>query len=108
MSHDVTLMPLQIGVQPVFGFGEHVEDGRYTTDCVESELESVHLIQNCHIEGRCGCAFLLVTTNMDVVVVMAPIHKTMNHPGIAVEGKDDRLILRKQSIEIFIRQTVRV
>jgi hypothetical protein len=40
---------------------------------------------------------------MQVPVVCAAVGETVNQPGIAMEVKDDRLVDRKERIEVRIR-----
>ena len=73
---------------------------------VDRETEPVRLVVDCQLHRRVDVAFLLVTAHMQVAVVCAAIGETVNQPGIAMEVKDDRLVGRKERIEIRIRQAM--
>ena len=77
-------------------------------DGVERELVAVEIVQHDHVEGRRRRAFLLVAAHMKIVMVVPPIGQPVNHPRIAVEGKDHRLVEREHRIEILILQSVRM
>src|SRR5580704_13335184 len=75
-------------------------------DGVQHELIAVEIVQHDHVEGRRGGTFLPVPPHMNIVVIAPPVGKLVDHRGIAMEGKDHRLICRQQLIEILIFQTM--
>src|ERR1700730_10810190 len=62
----------------------------------------VEVITHRHIERRCGRSLLLVTPDMQIVMVGAPIGEAMNEPRIPVVRKDDRLVSRENRIELAV------
>src|SRR3984893_11940377 len=81
-----------------------VAELRHAVDHVADEMEAVEVVAHDHIERRGRRPLLLVAANVDVAVVGAPV----DQPGIAVMGKDDRLVGREQRIEIVVGNTVRM
>ena len=88
----------------LFGVSGKVAELRHAVDHVTDEMEAVEVVAHDHIERRGRRLLLLVAANMDVAVVGAPV----DQPGIAVMGKDDRLVGREQRIEIVVGNTVRM
>lgn len=41
---------------------------RHASHGIHRKLESVYLIQNGHIEPRCGCSFFFITSDVNIVV----------------------------------------
>ena len=71
-------------------------------------MEAVNVVEHAHVERRRRRAFFLVAAHVQVLVIRPPIRQPMNQPRVAVEGEDDRLVLREQRIEVSIRQAVRM
>ena len=76
---------------------------RNAVNRVDGETEPVRLVVDCQLHGRVDVAFFLVTSHMQVAVVCAAVGETVNQPGIAMEVKDDRLVVGKERIEVRIR-----
>src|SRR6266568_9166749 len=71
-------------------------------DRVERELIAVEIVQHGHVKGRRGGAFFPEAADVNIIVVVPPVSQLVNHRGIAVEGKDHRLVGREQFIKILI------
>ena len=69
-------------------------------DGCHRQMESVQPVSNRHIKGRGGRTFLLEPVYMQVLVIMAPIGEPVNQQRIAVVGKNNRFVRRKQGIEV--------
>ena len=50
----------------------------------------------------------LYTPDMQVLVIGPSIGEAVNQPWIAVEREDNGLVLRKECVEIEVRQTMRM
>src|ERR1019366_365898 len=75
---------------------------------VKSELVAIDVVEHAHIEGR-GCrALFLVSTHMDVVVIVPAVSEPVNAPWVAVESKDHRHANREKFIELFIGKPMRM
>src|ERR1700690_875998 len=74
----------------------------HAIDHIASQMKTIDLIQHGHIERGCGGSFLLISADMHIVVVTAPVSKAVNQPGIAVVGKDDRFVSAEHRIEITV------
>ena len=110
-------LPALVDVVPMFD--ERVADGllrvggartelRQAVNHVLDEMEAVHLVQYNHVERRRRGAFLLVTADVEVLVVRAAVGKAMDEPRVTMEGEDDRFVLREQRVEVVIAQAVRM
>ena len=89
-----------------FGMRANPLQLRDAVNRVDCETEPVGLVVNCQFHWRVDVALLFVTAHMQVSVVRAAVGEAVNQPGIAVEVKDDRLVRRKQRIEVRIRQAM--
>ena len=70
-----------------------------------NEVETVDFVLDADVErGRDG-AFLVVTMNVEVVVVAA-IGQLMDESWVAVEVEDDWLVFGEEHIELIIAKTV--
>jgi hypothetical protein len=90
--------------------------GAQTTDPVNSayhQVEAIRVIEYRYIKGSRGCAFLLVATYVQVVMIGSTVGETVDQPRVTMKGKDGtdknhlitlsfgrRLILRKSSVNI--------
>lgn len=97
-----------------FGFqygdrrGSRILQAWHPCNCLESEMETVELVQHSHVE-RCRCRPLLdEATDMDVAVVRPFIGEPVNEIWVAVISKDYRPIRCEQCIEIRIRKSMRM
>ena len=41
-------------------------------------------------------------------MVRSPVGKAVDQPGIAVKGKNDRLVFREQRVEVLVAQSMRM
>ena len=81
---------------------------RQPVDHVFTQVEAVQVVHHDHVERRRRRAFFLVAAHVQVLVIRAPVGQAMDQPRVAVESEDDRLVLGEQSIEVVIRQSVRM
>ncbi len=69
-------------------------------------MKPIQIIEHYHIEGRrCG-AVSFVTPNVQILVIRTTVRQSMDQPRISVKGKNDRLVGRKEQIEIPIANAV--
>ena len=61
-------------------------------DGVHDQVEAIQIVEYRHVEGGSDGAFLLVATDVDVVVVGAPVDQAVDQPRIGMESEDDRLV----------------
>ena len=69
-------------------------------DRVTDQVKAIHLVQHRHVEGCGDGAFFLVAPYVQVMVVCSPVREPVDQPGVTVEGKNDRLVEREESIEL--------
>ena len=72
------------------------------------EVEPVDVILYPDIKRRGDGAFLLVSADVDQAVVVTAVGQLVNQAGIAVEIKDDRLVLREEHVILLVREAVRM
>src|SRR5580698_10573995 len=77
-----------------------VADLRHAVDGVDDQMEAVQIVQHRHVEGRSDGAFLLVPTDVNIMVICAAVGQPVDQPGIGMEGEDDRFISGEEVIEI--------
>ena len=77
-------------------------------DDVDRQIEPVDLIADCELQRRIDVALFLVASHVDVSMIRPAIGELVDEPGISVEVEDDGLILRKERVEVTIRETVRM
>jgi hypothetical protein len=71
---------------------------RQAVDGVHHKVEAVQIVQHRHVERRCDSAFLLITTDVDVVVVGAAVGQPVNQPRVGMEGEDNRFVLCEEFV----------
>ena len=84
-------------------------DALQTRDAVHDvarEVKSIQIIQDSHIEGSGRRALFLISPDVEVVMIRAPISQAMDQPGIAVVGKDDRLVDGEYGVELTIGESM--
>ena len=81
---------------------------RQPIDHVGGEVKPVEIVHHHHVERRARRAFFLVAAHVHALMVRPPVGKPMDEPGVAVEGKHDRLVLGEQRIEVQVGQAMRV
>src|SRR5581483_3541291 len=59
-----------------------------------------------HVEGGGGGAFLFVAPHVEVAVVGAPVGESVDQPGVAVVGEDDRPVGGQEGVELGVAQAV--
>ena len=74
----------------------------YAIDGVDGQAEAIDLVVYRQFHRSVDVALLLVAANMDIFVP-AGVSQAVNQVGISVEIEDDRLVYRKQGIEVAIR-----
>src|ERR1051325_2334174 len=81
---------------------------RHAVDHVHDQVTAVEIVEHRHVEGRGRRPLLFVSADVEVLVVRAPVGQAVNEPRVAVEGKDDRLVPREESVEVRVGESVRV
>src|SRR5215471_12201197 len=86
--------------------GPDLGQAGHSIEHLDSQVEAIELVQDHHVERRGGRALLLVTTDVHIGVIRAPIGQPMDQPRVAVIGEDDRSVAREQRVEIAVRETM--
>ena len=81
---------------------------RHAVDHIDDEVVAIEVVEHDHVEGRGRRAFLLVSADVDVGVIGAPVRQTMNQPGVAVVREYHGPVFRENLVELRIGQTVRM
>src|SRR5437660_713401 len=105
---NVLIMLNQFVAQQLFEVASDALQPWNTVHYIPSQVEAIKIVQDRHVERRCRRALLFVAPHMEIVMIVPAISEAVNQPGIAVIGKDDRLIHREHGVEIKIRETVRM
>lgn len=71
-------------------------------------METVEAIPNEHVEGSGGGALLVVTMDVESVVVVPPVREPMDQPRVAMECEDGRNIGREQLVVGLVREADRM
>src|SRR5579862_3001618 len=108
MFVDVELVLDELISQPLFFVTRDALKPRNTVEHVARQVKPVEIIQHSHVERRGRGSFFLVSTDVQVVVISAPVGQAMNEVWIAMEGKNNRLVSGENGIEVPIRQAMRV
>ncbi len=58
---------------------------RNAIDYIAHQVKSIEIIQHDHVERSCRRAFFFVSADVDVVVIVSAIGKSMNQPRIPVD-----------------------
>src|SRR5690606_32067102 len=69
-----------------------LEQPRHPLEHVEGEVEPVEVVASDHVERRAGRPLLLVTADVEVVVVVAAVGQAVDEPRVAVIGEHHRLV----------------
>ena len=83
-------------------------ESRNTVDRVLCEVIPVEVVSHDHVERGRRRSLFLVSAHVQVAVVAPPIRQAVDQPRIAVEGEHDRLVRRKEEIELIVGEAVRV
>src|ERR1700675_4332223 len=94
----VTQKPLEMGADAL--------QARDAVDHVAREVKSIQFVQDGHIEGSRRRAFFLISADVEVVMIGAPISQAVNQPRITVVSKDDGLVDRKYRVELTIGKSM--
>jgi hypothetical protein len=78
---DVLLVLNQLVSQELLEMCADALQTRYAIDHVAREVKAIEIIQDGHIEGSRCCSFFLVSADVEVVVIRAPIGQTVDQPG---------------------------
>src|SRR5262245_53337896 len=81
---------------------------RHAVDDIGYQMKTIEIVQHNHVEGRRGSALLLVTADVEVVMVGPSIREAMNKQGVSVIREDDRFVRCEQHVELAVAQPVRV
>lgn len=69
---------------------------------IHRQAEAVDVVVNRKFQRRVNAALFLITADVDVVVVGAPVGKTMNQLGVAVEVEHHWLVRGEERIEVAV------
>ena len=83
-------------------------EARHSVDRVNGEAEAIRLILDRQFQRRVDVPFFLVATYVDIVLACPTICEPVNQPWIGMEVEDDRLVRCEDSLELSIRQAVRM
>ena len=108
MLRNVLLVLQEFVADRLFGIRGAGSEPRDAVNDIGHEMEPVQIIQDRHIERRRRGAFFLVAAHVEIGMVGAAVGEPVNQPRIAMEGKDDRLVLGEQYIKLWLAQAVRV
>src|SRR3954451_15074 len=103
---DVLLVIDELVVDRLFEISGPCAELRQTVDHILAQVQTIKLVHDNHIKRRGRGAFLLVTANVDVLMIGPPVSKPMNEPWVPVKCEDNRLIFREQRVEVVIRKSV--
>src|SRR6266480_2786217 len=106
MFADVLLVLNELVAQELFEMCAHALQARDPVDYIACEVKSIQIVQDCHIEGSRRRALFLISADVEVVMIGAPISQAVNQPGIAVIGKDDRLVDCEDGVELTVGKSV--
>src|SRR5215469_7878166 len=81
---------------------------RYAVDYIHRQTETIGVVVDRQFKWCIDVPFLLIATDMDVVVIRPSVCQPMNELRVAMEVEHHRLIYRKQGIEVAIRESVRM
>src|SRR3984957_19679884 len=82
VSVDVLLVLDQLVPELLLQVDAPVAGLRQAVDGVDHEVKAVQIVQHRHVEGRGDGALLLVTTDVDVVVVRAAVGQPVDQPRV--------------------------
>ena len=106
MIADVLFVLDELVAQELLEMGADALQARDAVDHVAREVKSIQVIQDCHIEGSGRRALFLISANVEVVMIRAPISQAVNQPRITVVGKDDRLVDCEYGVELTIGKSM--
>ena len=69
---------------------------RDAVDHIHDEMESIEVVQHDHVKWGGSRSLFLVTPNVKIGMIGAPISKAMDQPWVAVIGEDDGLVRGEQ------------
>ena len=99
---DVMLVLDQVVAHLPFGMCANTLKHGDALDDIHHQMKTVEVVQYNHVEWCRRRSFFLVTAHVYVVMIGSPVSETMNQPWVTVKGEDDRLVSRKERIEIFV------
>jgi len=106
MFADVLFVLDELVAQELFEIRADALQARDAVDHVAREVKSIQIVQDRHIERSRRCSFLLVSANVEVVMIGAPISQAVNQPRITVVGEDDRLVDCEYRVELTVGESV--
>src|SRR5450755_1979271 len=95
-------------LQPFFDVSANGAQARDAVDDVDGKIEAVDLVQDGKFQRSVDVALFLVSADMDVVMILAPVAEFVDQRSVGVEVENDRLVGGKERIEIPIREPVRM
>src|SRR6266516_2196607 len=75
---------------------------------LNTEMIAARFVAHDHVEWCCGRSLFIKTAHVETRRVRTPMDELVNRPRIAVEGKDDRFVLREMLNEGGCIHTVRM
>ncbi len=96
----------ELVTQELFEMRADALQSRDAADHVARQVKAIQIIKDGHIERCRCCSLFLVSTDVEIVMIRAPIGQTMNQPRIAVVGEDDRLVGREDRVELPVGEAV--
>lgn len=104
----VLLVLMQFAVEQLRCLTGYLAHPQHAPNHVRCELEPVQLVEHRHVEWGCSRAFLLITSHVEVVMIVTAVRQAVNQPRIAMIGENDALVLGKKSVEGVVVQAVRM
>src|ERR1700675_1264446 len=106
MFADVLFVLNDLVTQKPLKMGGDALQARGAVDHVAREVKTIQFVQDGHIEGSRRRAFFLISADVEVVMIGAPISQAVNQPRITVVSKDDGLVDRKYRVELTIGKSM--
>lgn len=77
-------------------------------DGFDGKAEAIGLVTDGELKGCVNVSFLSVSANVQVESPGSLVGQAVDHPGVAVEVEDNRLVFREQADPLLVVQSVRV
>ena len=99
MFANVPVMFVQLFVEHVDGNGSLGTKPGNIFKCIDGQMETAHLVQHDHIEGRGSCTVIGIAADMKSALVGAPMNHCVNQPTIIVKRENDGSVGGKEFVE---------
>ncbi len=106
MAHDVEFVIDQQIAQFLFVASGPRGKAGDAVDDIHRQMEAIQIVEDRHVEWGGGRAFLLITANVQIIVIGAAVSEAMDQPRISVKREDDGLIGGEDRIEIGVGNSV--